>query len=90
MADVLIASLEQGVIPKEWKAATVVPLPKINPPSLAEIRPFSLTSLLGKAAESFISQRAVGDTLPQIYDHRWAVQAFRQAWLHLLTGHHCL
>lgn len=65
MAYILNASLDQGVIPKEWKAATVVPLPKMNPPSLAEIRPISHTSLLDKAAESFISQWTVGDLLPK-------------------------
>ncbi|KAM3849703.1 death domain-containing protein 1 [Diretmus argenteus] len=66
LADILNHSLQDGIVPPEWKSATVVPLPKSKPPSTSEIRPISLTSLLSKVAESFITQWTRKDILPQI------------------------
>lgn len=83
MAVILNTSLDQSVVAKEWEAATVVPLPKTNPPSVIKIRPISLTFFLCKAAESFISQWAVGYILPQIYDHKFG-------WIKGHSTTHCL
>ena len=66
LADIINHSLQDGIVPLEWKSATVVPLPKSKPPSTSEIRPISLTSLLSKVAESFITQWTLKDILPQI------------------------
>ncbi|XP_078594556.1 uncharacterized protein LOC144872371 [Branchiostoma floridae x Branchiostoma japonicum] len=66
LADVLNASLVQGSIPDEWKRAIVVPIPKSKPPSVNELRPISLTSILGKVAESFVAEWAVSDISNQV------------------------
>ncbi|KAI8482781.1 hypothetical protein Bbelb_394430 [Branchiostoma belcheri] len=55
-----------SIVPEEWKSAIVVPIPKTKPPTINELRPISLTSLLGKVAESFIAQWVISDILPQI------------------------
>ena len=66
LADILNSSLQHGTVPEEWKCATVVPLPKTKPPSVHELRPISLTSLLAKVAESFVTQWTLSDILSQI------------------------
>ncbi|KAI8502148.1 hypothetical protein Bbelb_197360 [Branchiostoma belcheri] len=66
LSDILNCSLAQGIVPDEWKSAIVVPVPKTKPPSIDQIRPISLTSLLAKIAEGFITQWALSDILPQI------------------------
>ena len=49
-------SLREGVLPKEWKMANVIPLPKTSPPVSIEkdIRPISLTPIAAKVFESII------------------------------------
>ncbi|CAH1233373.1 Hypp706 [Branchiostoma lanceolatum] len=66
LADILNCSLQHGLVPEKWKCATVVPIPKSKPPSVNELRPISLTSLLGKVAESFVTQWTLSDILPPI------------------------
>ncbi|KAM7293803.1 hypothetical protein ISCGN_023386 [Ixodes scapularis] len=49
---------EQGSVPESWKTATVVLIPKPGrPPGLANLRPISLTSCVGKVAEHVIHNR---------------------------------
>ncbi|KAM7312054.1 hypothetical protein ISCGN_008959 [Ixodes scapularis] len=49
---------EQGCVPESWKTATVVLIPKPGrPPGLANLRPISLTSCVGKVAECVIHNR---------------------------------
>ena len=56
------ASLREGVVPVEWKQATVLPVPKVTPtPSMDKLRPVSLTTTLAKVAESFITRWMMGD-----------------------------
>ena len=56
------ASLREGVVPVEWKQATVVPVPKVTPtPSMDKLRPVSLTPTLAKVAESFITRWMMAD-----------------------------
>ena len=55
--DIMNASLREGVVPVEWKQATVVPVPKVTPTaSMDKLRPVSLTPTLAKVAESFITR----------------------------------
>ena len=55
LTNILNTSLRSGVVPAQWKFATVVPLPKVIPtPSFDKLRPISLTSTLSKVCESFI------------------------------------
>ena len=50
------SSLRQGHVPKIWKQANIIPVPKIHPPKLVEndLRPISLTGTLSKILESFM------------------------------------
>ena len=50
------SSLRDGALPKEWKMANVIPLPKINPRMLIDkyVRPISLTSIAAKVFESIL------------------------------------
>ena len=63
---ILNSSLAEGRVPREWREATVIPLPKTNPPSVNELRPVSLTSLLAKVCESFIAELILADIAPNI------------------------
>ncbi|KAI8483411.1 hypothetical protein Bbelb_388740 [Branchiostoma belcheri] len=66
LADILNSSLQHGILPEEWKCATVVPTPKTKPPSVHELRPISLTSLLAKVPESFVTHWTLSDIRSQI------------------------
>ena len=50
------SSLREGVLPKLWIRATVIPLPKKRPPESIEndIRPIALTPILAKVFESIV------------------------------------
>ena len=50
------SSVRQGHVPKLWKQANVIPVPKVHPPKLVEndLRPISLTATLSKILESFV------------------------------------
>jgi len=55
-------------VPPRWKEANVVPVPKIQPPRVADtdLRPISFTPTLAKVLESFVGSwilRRVGDSL---------------------------
>ena len=61
LTSIFNSSLREGVLPQEWKMANVIPLPKANPPMSVEkyIRPISLTPIVAKVFESFISNAMV-------------------------------
>lgn len=49
---------KQGLVPETWKSASVILIPKPGkPPGLANLRPISLTSCVGKVAEHVIHKR---------------------------------
>ena len=50
------SSIRESVIPKDWKSANVVPIPKCHPPKNIQndLRPISLTPVLAKHLETFI------------------------------------
>ncbi|KMQ87210.1 rna-directed dna polymerase from mobile element jockey-like protein [Lasius niger] len=51
-------SLTQGVFPKQWKAALIVPIPKIrNPTSCQHYRPISILPTLSKALERAVCEQ---------------------------------
>ena len=57
------SSVRQGDVPKHWKQANVIPVPKIHPPKLVEndLRPIvSLTATLSKILESFVGGWILG------------------------------
>ena len=51
-------SLREGKLPKEWKMANVIPLPKVHPPMsiCKDIRPISLTPIASKVFEYIVMQ----------------------------------
>ena len=52
-------SFQQGVVPKEWRISTIVPIPKPNKDHTVTMsyRPVSLTSVISKLAERVIGGR---------------------------------
>ena len=52
------ASIAQGVIPSLWKCADVIPVPKVPKPKSvdSDLRPISLTPVLSKVLEHFVSR----------------------------------
>ena len=67
VCSIINASLQQGVVPEQWKRATIVPVPKINPPpSMDKLRPISLTPTLAKVAEGIAGQWMMEDMTPQL------------------------
>ena len=46
-------SISSGIVPREWKIASVVPIPKRKRPSIQDFRPISLLPLPSKILESY-------------------------------------
>ena len=61
LTDLLNSSYSEGVVPKQWKRAVVVPIPKTHPPREDKLRPVSLTDCLAKVSESFITNWVLED-----------------------------
>jgi len=61
LAHIFNSSLEEGYVPKQWKQAIISPIPKKSPASLNNLRPISLTSVLIKAFESFVTKWVLQD-----------------------------
>ena len=60
LVDLFLASLDTGVVPQDFRDATVVPLHKKGGRDKAEnYRPISLTSIVGKILESIIKDNIV-------------------------------
>ena len=68
------SSLREGVLPKLWKTATVIPLPKKRPPRSIEndIRPIALTPILAKVFESIVLKWVDNIIIPQIDDMQFS------------------
>ena len=56
----------QGVFPQTWKFAEIIPIPKVYPPVVSELRPIALTSYFAKIAESFIVKWLLEDISDKI------------------------
>ena len=69
------SSLMEGVLPKLWKTATVIPLSKKHPQDTVEndIRPISLTPILAKVFESLVLKWVDSCVKPQIDDRQFGV-----------------
>ena len=61
VTDIFNSSLKEGVVPQMWKDATIAPIPKGTPATVSKLRPISLTSLLAKVCEGFVSKWALDD-----------------------------
>jgi len=61
------ACLSEGVFPNVWKTSSITPIPKtLNAKTLDQLRPISLTKLLGRIFESFLADWTLDDFLPHI------------------------
>ena len=71
------SSLREGVLPKLWKLATVIPLSKKHPPDTVEnyIRPISLTTILAKVLGSLVLKWVDICVKPQIDDRQFGGMA---------------
>ncbi|CAH1259201.1 Hypp2194 [Branchiostoma lanceolatum] len=66
LCDLFNTSFTEGTVPSQWKEANVVPLPKSSPPSIDELRPISLTPMLSKLCERFVTNWIVNDISPRL------------------------
>ena len=71
------SSLREGVLPKLWKTATVILLPKKRQPESIEndIRPIALTPILAKVFESIVLKWVDNIIIPQIEDKQFGGMA---------------
>ena len=53
LAHIFSTSIAEGVVPKMWKRAVVVPVPKTTPASIDKLHPISLTDRFAKVFEGF-------------------------------------
>jgi hypothetical protein len=65
---VICRSLQEGTVPRAWKTANVIPVPKvvggINP---CDYRPISITSVVAKVTERFVLEQlqpSIDERLP--------------------------
>ncbi|XP_072039411.1 uncharacterized protein [Amphiura filiformis] len=61
LSNILNRSYAEGVVPPQWRKATVVPIPKSKPATYNSLRPISLTDHFAKVAESFMNQWLMDD-----------------------------
>jgi len=53
-------SISTGTIPRQWKAASISPVPKIpSPASLLDFRPISITSVLSRVMERLVVKQFI-------------------------------
>jgi hypothetical protein len=64
-------SIKQAQVPRQWKEADVIPVPKTTPVTdiFSDLRPISLTATLSKILESFQFRRIM-DTILWILDQK--------------------
>ena len=65
LTDILNCSYK-GVVPKQWKQAIVVPIPKTKPPRVDKLRPVSLTDCSAKIGEGFVTNWVLEDIQDKI------------------------
>nr|XP_054760324.1 uncharacterized protein LOC129266491 [Lytechinus pictus] len=67
LAVIFNASLDQGTFPSRWKSSVVTPIPKSYPvTSYSDLRPISITPILSRVFESFLSQFLIRDLTPHL------------------------
>ena len=65
-------SVKYGIFPECWKVATIIPLPKVKiVEELGELRPVSLTPVLGKVLEGMVADTIMGDILPEVDERQY-------------------
>ena len=77
LGNIFNSSPREVVLPKLWKSATVIPLPKKHPPDTVEndIEPISMTPILAKVFESPVLKWVNICVKPQIDDRQFGGMA---------------
>lgn len=66
LTHVINSSFSQVVMPKQWKRAIIVPIPKKPKPSIQDLRPISLTDHFAKITEKFVTRllvKGIGESI---------------------------
>ena len=66
LTHLFVESVSTGAVPKHWKVASVVPIPKKQNPTINDFRPISLLSLPSKILESYVLS-SVKESLISLY-----------------------
>ena len=90
LADIINTSFSQSKVPKDWKRAIVIPIPKTNPPSIDRLRPISLTSHFAKIAEGFMAKWILQDISPKIDPNQFGNRKFLSTNHYLINMLHLL
>src|SRR6267154_1401710 len=68
-------SLKTGIVPYQWKSATIKPIPKVSSPQLcSDFRPISLTPIISRVLEKIVVRLSIyplfsqPSTLPLFHD----------------------
>ena len=59
-------SIEEKLVPRQWKTANVIPVPKTQTPTLKDLRPISITPIISKLLEKCVLE-SVEDKLLELY-----------------------
>ncbi|KAK0147386.1 hypothetical protein N1851_013149 [Merluccius polli] len=71
-------SLSQQKVPRLWKQAEMIPVPKVSKPKmLNDFRPVALTSLLMKSFEKIVKSELLGRTAHALDPMQFAYRAHR-------------
>jgi hypothetical protein len=62
LAHLFAVSIETGAVPKKWKLAHVIPVPKTKKPTINTLRPISLLPVFSKLLEKLV----LGSVLPNL------------------------
>ncbi|KAI8519243.1 hypothetical protein Bbelb_025000 [Branchiostoma belcheri] len=85
LCDLFNTSLAEGTVPRQWKEGNVVPLPKSSPPNIDELRPISLTPMLSKLCERFVTNWIVQDISPGLDPRQFGARK-RRSTTHALVN----
>ena len=81
-------SLDQGVIPPEWKVHKICPIPKIvNPGCVENFRPISLLCLTGKIIEKLIYNKIIDFVREKISIHQHGFLKGRSCLSQLISSY---
>ncbi|KAK7909723.1 hypothetical protein WMY93_014407 [Mugilogobius chulae] len=70
--------LDSGIVPRQWKESTIIPLPKKNKPQdLQDYRPIALTSVLCKCMERVLADQLVSELTNKLDQFQFAYKSKR-------------
>ena len=87
LAAIYNSSIRQGSVPRIWKSAEVIPVPKIHPPASIQddLRPISLLPTLAKVLEGIVRDWLMPSLEPLLDDNQFGCRPGRST-THALTA----